>query len=259
MTSLIQLLRQASLYLRTGSLLPFTSTEISIVLMKHLFLLLFFATLAVQAKAQEPAEIVEVYGVVVTKNDRQTYDFVPFVTVAVEGTARGTYANFEGMYSIVVKKGQTLTFSAVGYAPRKITIPTDLNNLYHSLTVELEPAEIHLEEVTVFPWPDRDNLAAEFLAMQPGRAGQLQEIAKDNLNRNNLLAVVNATDQDSRETAIQYMRQQARDYSYQGQIAPQSIFDPIAWGKFFNQYNKNKKSRTARENHMIRVLEGENE
>lgn len=227
--------------------------------MKYLLLLLFFTTLAFKAKAQEPTEIVEVYGVVVTKNDRQTYDFVPFVTIAVEGTSRGTYANFEGMYSIVVKKGQTLTFSAVGYAPRKITIPTDINNLYHSLTVQLEPAEINLEEVTVFPWPDRNNLAAEFLAMEPGKAGQLQQIAKNNLDRNNLLAIANATDQDDREAAIQYMRQQARDYSYQGQFAPQAIFDPIAWGKFFSQYNKKKKTRTARENHMIRVLEGENE
>lgn len=227
--------------------------------MKHLLILLFFATLIVQAKAQEPSDIVEVYGVVVTKNDRQTYDFVPFVTVAVDGTTRGTYANFEGMYSIVVKKGQTLTFSAVGYAARKIVIPADLNTLYHGLTVELQPAEINLDEVTVFPWPDRDNLAAEFLAMQPSRAGQLQEIAKDNLNRKNLLAVANATDQDDREAAIQYMRQQARDYSYQGQIAPQSIFDPIAWGRFFNQFNKKKTSRTAREENMIRILEGENE
>ena len=227
--------------------------------MKYLLLSLFALVLALEASAQEPAEIVEVYGVVVTKNERQTYDFIPFVTVAVEGTTRGTYANFDGMYSIVVKKGQTLVFSAVGYAPRKITIPADVNSLYYSLKVEMEPAEINLDEVTVFPWPDRDNLAAEFLAMQPNRAGQLQEIAKDNLNRNNLLAVANNTDQDDREAAIQYMRQQARDYSYQGQVAPQSILDPHAWCRFINQLGNKKKSRTARENNMIRILEGENE
>lgn len=220
------------------------------------FIALLFSFLALTTMAQEQSELVEVYGLVVTKGQSAQYAYVPFVTVAVKGTTRGAYANYEGMYSIVVKKGQTLSFSAVGFAPREIVIPEDINGMYHSLTVEMEPAEINIEEITVFPWPDRDNLTAEFLAMQPNRAGQLGEIAKDNLDKQKLLAVANATDMDGRESSIQYLRQQASDYSYQGQQAPQSIFDPIAWGKFFNQWKKKK--RTAKEEEMIKILEGEN-
>lgn len=219
---------------------------------------LLFTILVSNVQAQEPSDIVEVYGLVLTKSTRGTYEYIPFVTVAVKGTTRGTYANYEGMYSIVVKKGQTVTFSAVGFAPREIVIPEDITGMYYSLTVEMEPAEINLDEVTVFPWPDRDNLAAEFLAMQPNKAGQLEAIAKDNLNRSQLLAIANATGNDSREAAVQYLRQQSRDYSYQGQQAPQSILDPIAWSKFLQQFNK-KKKRSAREENMIRILEGENE
>lgn len=206
--------------------------------------------------AQEQSDIVEVYGLVYTKGENARYAYVPFVTIAVEGTTRGTYANYEGMYSIVVKKGQTLTFSAVGFETREVLVPEEINGMYHSLKVELEPAEINIDEVTVFPWPDRDNLAAEFLAMQPNRAGQLEAIAKDNLDKNSLLAVANNTEMDGRESSIQYLRQQASDYSYQGQQAPQSIFDPIAWSKFFNQWKKKK--RTAKEEQMIKILEGEN-
>lgn len=220
--------------------------------------ILLLTSLASATQAQEPSDIVEVYGLILSKSTRGAYEYVPFVTVAVKGTTRGTYANYEGMYSIVVKKGQTLTFSAVGFAPREIVIPEDITGMYYSLTVELEPAEVDLDEVTVFPWPDRDNLAAEFLAMQPNRAGQLEAIAKDNLNRNQLLAIANAADNDGREAAVQYLRQQSRDYSYQGQVAPQSIMDPIAWGRFFKQFSKKKKNRTAREENMIRILEGEN-
>lgn len=206
--------------------------------------------------AQEQSDIVEVYGLVMTKNDNNRYAYVPFVTVAVKGTTRGTYANYEGMYSIVVKKGQTLTFSAVGFEDREIVVPENISGMYHSLTVEMVPAEINIDEVTVFPWPDRDNLAAEFLAMQPNRAGQLEAIAKDNLDKNQLLAVANNTDMDERENSIQYLRQQASDYSYQGQQAPQAIFDPIAWGKFFSQWKKKK--MTPKEEKMIKILEGEN-
>lgn len=230
-------------------------SKIKIMTTKY-FLTLFLGLFASVAMAQEQSDIVEVYGLVVTRGQTAQYAYVPFVTVAVKGTTRGTYANYEGMYSIVVKKGQTLSFSAVGFAPRDIVIPEDINGMYHSLTVEMEPTEINMEEITVFPWPDRDNLAAEFLAMQPNRAGQLEAIAKDNLDKKQLLAVANATDMDGKESSIQYLRQQASDYSYQGQQAPQSIFDPIAWGKFFNQWKKKK--RTAKEDEMIKILEGEN-
>ena len=119
-------------------------------------------------------------------------------------------------------------------------------------------AEIKIEEIIVFPWPDRDNLAAEFLAMQPSRAGQLESIAKENLNKNELLAIAASSGMDSREGASFFLRKQASDYSYTGQQAPQPIFDPLAWGRFFKQVNK-KKDLSEKEKKMIKILEGENE
>lgn len=224
-----------------------------------LITILLLTSLVSAVQAQEPSDIVEVYGLVLSRATRGNYEYVPFVTVAIKGTTRGTYANYEGMYSMVVKKGQTLSFSAVGFATREIVIPEDITGMYYSLTVELEAAEVNLDAVTVFPWPDRDNLAAEFLAMQPNRAGQLESIAKENLSRNQLLAIASATDNDGKEAAVQYLRQQSREYSYQGQVAPQAIMDPLAWSRFFQQVSGKKKKRNAREENMIRVLEGENE
>lgn len=207
--------------------------------------------------AQEDSDLVEVYGLVVTKNESGIFEYVPFATIGVEGTTRGSYANYEGMYSIVVKKGQTITIRAVGYKEVKVEIPTDVVGLYYSLTVTLESAPIVLEEVTVFPWPDRNNLTAEFLALQPTRSMELENIAKENLSKNELIAIANATDPDGKESASYYLRQQTSDYSYKGQVAPQSIFDPLAWGKFFKQFKK--KEMSEKEKHMIKILEGENE
>lgn len=222
------------------------------------FFIIILALLSFQTIAQETvdSDIVEVYGLVVTRGERTAYEYVPFATVAVNGTTRGTYANFEGMYSIVVKKGQTLTFSAVGFKSKEVKIPTDVVGVYYSLSVELEATEISIEEVTVFPWPNRDNLAAEFLAMQPNRAGQLEAIAKENLDKNELMAIAANEKMDGKESSTYYLRQQTREYSYQGQQAPQPIFDPIAWGKFFNQWKKKK--TTSKEDEMIKILEGEN-
>ena len=60
-------------------------------------------------------------------------------------------------------------------------------------------------------------------------------------------------DMDGKESSSFYMRQQANDYSYQGQQGPQPIFDPLAWSKFFKQWKK--KEMTAKEEQMIKILE----
>jgi hypothetical protein len=65
--------------------------------------------------------IVEVSGIVLTKNQQKRIQYIPFATVYVKNTNRGTYANYEGMFSIVVKKGETIHFSAVGFSEFQIT------------------------------------------------------------------------------------------------------------------------------------------
>ncbi len=220
-----------------------------------LILSLFWTTTIV---AQEDSELVEVYGLVVVKNTRGALEYVPFVTVSVVGATRGTYANYEGMYSLVVKKGQTIRFSAIGFEDREMKIPTDINGLYHSLTVELKSKPIDMKEITVFPWPDRNNLTAEFLALQPNRSMQLASIAKENLDRNALLAIAAGTIPDGKESASHYLRQQTSTYSYTGQLAPQAIGDPLAWIKFFQQMSK-KEGLSKKEKKMIELLDGENE
>jgi hypothetical protein len=206
-----------------------------------IFALILSSTIAAVSQPIAVDQIVEVSGMILTRNDLNQVRPIPFATVSVQSTQRGTYANFEGMFSIVVKKGQTLKFSAVGYGDFEIKIPEDHKDLYFSIVVELEPQDINLEEVVVFPWPDRDNFRAEFLAMEPTMAMQMEDIAKENLNRQKMLEIANAMNMDSRENATMYLRQQANDYAYKGQMQPMPIFDPLAWSRFFKQLNDKKK------------------
>jgi hypothetical protein len=203
----------------------------------YIFLLLNFCS---AVSAQDHA-IVEVTGVIVTKNDRNILEYVPFVTVADSASGQGTYANYQGIYSIVVKKGATLHFTAVGFKDRIIQIPTDLKKAYYNLSVELEMSEIELSEITVFPWPDRDNLVADFLAMEPSYGAQLDARARKNLDKGKMLSMTSSSNTSPSEISRLYLQQQSKAFSYQGQVAPQPIFDPLAWGKFFNQWSKKKK------------------
>ena len=69
--------------------------------MKYL-ILLFAVFFSSSFQAQPTTDLVEVYGLVTAKNEQGRYEYIPFVNIAVNETQRGTYANFEGMFSIAI-------------------------------------------------------------------------------------------------------------------------------------------------------------
>ncbi|MCP4440839.1 MAG: carboxypeptidase-like regulatory domain-containing protein [Aureispira sp.] len=209
---------------------------------RYFLVLMLIATVSL-VNAQDYGDIVEVSGIVVTKGPYGKYQPIPLATVLVKDANRGVYANYEGMFTIVVKKGQTLKFSAVGFGTKEVVVPENAEGLHFSLTVDLEVADVNIDEVIVFPWPDRNNLVAEFLAMEPTLAMQLEDIASDNLGQDKMIAIAEATDMDGSETSKFYLRQQSREFSYQGQQAPMPIFNLASWYKFIKDAQKKKKEK----------------
>lgn len=202
---------------------------------------------AAQAQVAEPTAadqgIVEVSGIVIVKSQTNRKDPVPFATVSIKGSNRGTYANFQGMFSIVMKKGETLLFSAVGYEQQQVTIPTETDGNRKTLVVELAQTEIQIDEIVVFPWPDRDNLRAEFLAMNPTDAMQWEDLAQRNLSEQRMLAVAESLNMDGSENGDYYLKMQAKDFSAIGQVPAMPVFDPLAWAKLFKSWKEKKKEK----------------
>ena len=215
--------------------------------MKHpILLILGLMFLGLSQSFAQPLidnDIVEVSGIILTRNERGRIVYVPFATAHVKNTQRGTYANYEGMFSIVIKKGQTVTFSAVGYGDYELKVPEDYSELNYSVTIELQPKDYNMDELVIFPWPDRDNFREEFLAMSPSTAQQLEDLAKDNLDRRKMLEVGNAMTMDGKENAMVYLQNQASSYSYAGQVRPMPIFNPVAWAQLFQQWQNKKKKK----------------
>jgi iron complex outermembrane receptor protein len=77
------------------------------------------------------AQQITVTGVVTDANDNTT---LPGVNVAVKGTTIGTVTDFDGKYSLQVTKGQTLTYSFMGYASKEVVADAAVLNV--SLTLE---------------------------------------------------------------------------------------------------------------------------
>lgn len=80
-------------------------------------------------------------GTVVSQADNET---LPGVAVIVQNTTKGTESDFNGNFTIKVKKGDILEFSFVGFTKQKITI-----NNQKTLNVKMLESSSVLEEVVI--------------------------------------------------------------------------------------------------------------
>src|SRR6187401_2066211 len=67
--------------------------------------------------------VVQLYGVVMTADSLKG---IPSVSVTIKGSPRGTITNEQGVFSIVVLKGDQVEFSSLGYKPKLVTIPKNI-------------------------------------------------------------------------------------------------------------------------------------
>lgn len=206
--------------------------------MKQLFLILSLTMLSVTIFAQASKDyydttIVQFSGMILADQDGELIP-VPFATVSISEDGRGTYANYKGFFSLVARKGDKVTFSAVGFRQKTFTIPDTINSNRFSMVQLLSGDTINLPETVIFPWPNRDNFKQEFLAMDV--TTNLAEKAKENIAEERLASVRDNTKMDGRENADYYLRQQSKSFYHIGQTPPMNIFNPMAWNEFFNAW-----------------------
>ncbi len=200
----------------------------------RLILLGFFILgLASAGQAQTPTPLVQFSGLTLDGSNEQL-EPVPYVNILVKNKSRGTYSDFEGFFSIVVEKGDTVIFSAIGYETVEYVVPTDLDDDRYSIVQLMTQNAIDLPETVVFPWPSREHFKLEFLAMDV--TSEMQERAARNLTTETLEKLRQDLPTDGVENANYYLRQQARQTYYIGQMPPMNIFSPVAWGKFFRAW-----------------------
>ena len=69
-------------------------------------------------------------------------------------------------------------------------------------------------------------------------SSELQRSAQANLAEERLRQARREVLPDGNESADYYLRQQARRSYYVGQTPPMNIFNPIAWGQFFQAWKR---------------------
>ncbi len=209
-----------------------------------IILTLSFCTFLTSIHSQTDSSLVQFSGMVLDGTTEQLFP-VSYTNVLVKDQGRGTFTDLRGFFSIVVRKGDVIVFSAIGYSSVEVVIPDTLTEDRYSVIQLMTQDTINLPETVVFPWPDKDHFKLEFLAMDVTQ--ELQQRAVENLAQETLENGRELVKVDANESADLYLREQASAYYYNGQRPPMNIFNPIAWKKFFDAWKggdfKNKKKK----------------
>ncbi|MBZ5857201.1 carboxypeptidase-like regulatory domain-containing protein [Flavihumibacter profundi] len=177
--------------------------------------------------------VVQLYGVVLTADSLEA---IPSVSVSIKGGRRGTITNEQGVFSIVVLKGDVIEFTSVGYKPKLAEIPRNLQGNQFSL-VQLMVVDTQYLPVTIIrPRPTREQFDRDFATMQiPDDNYELARKNTDEQTRRALMTIIPA---DGKEAANYTLRKQAYKYTYAGQIPPMNIMNPIAWADFIKAWKR---------------------
>ncbi len=214
------------------------------------FLLLGWLLLSAEAQAQnqrKQADLIQLSGVVATNDTIQP---IPYCNMFITNRGFGTLTDFDGFFSIVVNRGDSILFSHQGFQSDYFVVPDTLEKHHYSMVMLLVSDTVLLPTTEVFPWPSKEQFKEYFLAM---------EVPMDDLDR------------AQRNLAIETMREQAMAMGYDakeigdfvidnynnqyynagryygangGQAILSSLTNPFAWAEFFKaikrgDFNKN--------------------
>lgn len=199
-------------------------------------LLLCTLLIPVVAKAQFETfkdSVVQLYGVVMTADSLQA---LPSVSVMVKGQNRGTITNSQGVFSIVVIKGDNIEFSSVGFKPKLVTVPKDIAGNQYSVLQLMVTDTVFLAATIIKSRPTREQFERDFLNTKV--PDDNLEIARQNNDENKRRILMASLPRDGKEAASNYLTKQSAKYYYAGQAPPQNIFNPFAWADFIKSWKR---------------------
>lgn len=202
--------------------------------LRYLIIGTFFFPFSAQAQFENFKDsVVQLFGVVMTADSLKG---IPSVSIVVKGQNRGTITNDQGVFSIVVLKGDAVEFSSIGYKPQLVSIPKNLQGNQHSVIQLMVNDTIYLPATIIKPRISKEQFERDFVNTKI--PDDDITIARNNNNQATRRLLMASLPSDGREASNQYLRQSANKLYYSGQVAPQNIFNPFAWNEFIKAWKR---------------------
>ncbi|HKZ64710.1 MAG TPA: carboxypeptidase-like regulatory domain-containing protein, partial [Chitinophagaceae bacterium] len=128
---------------------------------RYLTLAAFLFPVAAKAQFETARDsVVQLYGVIMTADSLVG---IPAVSVTIKGQNRGTLTNDQGVFSIVVLKGDQVEFSHVSYKPKTIDIPRNLEGNQFSVIQLMVQDTVYLPVTIIKTRPTPEQFARDFV------------------------------------------------------------------------------------------------
>jgi hypothetical protein len=199
-----------------------------------LYILLLSAPCVVHAQFEKLKDsVVELYGVIMTADSLKA---IPSVTISVKGRNQGMYSNDQGVFDLVVLKGDQIEFSSVGYKTVVLNIADTFHgNQYSIIQLMVQDAQ-YLPATIIRARPTREQFERDFVNTHV--PDDNIEIARQNNSAAKRAVLSRGLPANASEAASRYLSQSAQKYYYQGQAPPQNIFNPLAWADFIQAWKR---------------------
>ena len=210
-----------------------------------LLFLIFFSGIQSQTHTikNEEHALIQFSGVVL---DQDSLTPIPFVSILIKGTGRGTICNFSGFFSLIVNAGDELEFHSVSHKYRSYKIADTITQKYYYAIQILTKDTFQLAEVDVYPWPSKEDFKRAFLALD------LSETDMDRADKNlqkEALTYLERNQTASASENYKYVMQAYYTKVYTtGQAPSMTLLNPVAWAQFIDSWRKGKFSSKKKKN-----------
>jgi len=186
-------------------------------------------------------DLVQFSGAVVTGDSLRP---VSFAHIIDHNTGFGTISDYYGYFSFVARKGDTITFSAIGFKKGSFVIPDTIQNNRYTMFQVMTSDTVYLSETVIYPWPTKEQFKEAFLKLEI--PDDDLEIARKNLDRYELYVRSQAMPMDGSMNYRHYIDQTVSKLYYAGQTQPISLLNPFAWAQFIQAWQDGKFKRKDR-------------
>jgi hypothetical protein len=203
-----------------------------------IFFMSSFYAQDVKENAKDTSRLIQLSGVAIGETDMNP---VSYTTIFDKTSKRGVIADYYGFFSMVVYPGDTLLFSGYSYKTSTYVVPDSLAENRYSIIHMLQKDTVNLPEVTVYPWPSREDFARAFVEMQP--YDDAIRRAQRELSGESLAFVAARLDTDASLSYGNVMNQQYTKLYTNRQMPANNLLNPYSWAKLIQDWKAGKLSK----------------
>jgi hypothetical protein len=190
--------------------------------------------------AQQNRRVIQLSGIVLGKDERDSLIQLPGVHVYVPKAGRGAVTNALGFFSLPVMAGDSVVISSVGYERQWYIVPNHPSE-FLTIIVEMVQDITYLQEVEVMPFPTEEVFKEAILALNlPSEKGPID---RRNVSQELLALMVRTTPMDGPMNQRYYLDQWAAAQGQQYAPITNPYLNVFNWAKFFKSLQQNKKKK----------------